>query len=292
MDLETSGLPGDRDAEIVEVGIITVDAVAPTASPVFETLSGLVRPRYPLPLAIQRLTGLRDSDLADAPSLVQMASRVERALAGRAIVAHNAEFEQHFLSRGIARPLGDAHYLDTQDLLAVTHPDASDLRLETFTRRLLGRVEQHRALDDALDTLRILSVIAHESSLGDARYVTARRALDRFCPSSSWLALLGGPVFAVDVPAPAQFIEIGTSEHPPVPFEEEAIAAALADTKRGESCFPGYRVRKEQIDLARHFVRNLECGGTLLLEGGTGVGKSLAYLAAAIPTRRVVARSV
>jgi Rad3-related DNA helicase len=42
-------------------------------------------------------------------------------------------------------------------------------------------------------------------------------------------------------------------------------------------------VREAQIQMARQFVRLLADGGTLLLEGGTGVGKSLAYLAAAIP---------
>ena len=42
-------------------------------------------------------------------------------------------------------------------------------------------------------------------------------------------------------------------------------------------------MRAEQIELARYFIRNLADGGTLLLEGGTGVGKSFAYLAAAIP---------
>ena len=68
-----------------------------------------------------------------------------------------------------------------------------------------------------------------------------------------------------------------------MPFDEDAIAAALADAARGRRHFPGYRVREAQIRMARHFVRLLADGGTLLLEGGTGVGKSLAYLAAAIP---------
>jgi ATP-dependent DNA helicase DinG len=42
-------------------------------------------------------------------------------------------------------------------------------------------------------------------------------------------------------------------------------------------------VRDEQIRMAREFVRVCDEGGRLLLEGGTGVGKSLAYLAALIP---------
>ena len=68
-----------------------------------------------------------------------------------------------------------------------------------------------------------------------------------------------------------------------MPFEPDAIAAALADEARGRRHFPGYRVRREQIELARAFARTLAQEEVLLAEGGTGVGKSLAYLAAAIP---------
>ena len=66
-------------------------------------------------------------------------------------------------------------------------------------------------------------------------------------------------------------------------FDEAAIAAVLADEERGRRHFPGYRVREQQIQLARASYDASTDGGRLLLEGGTGVGKSLAYLAALIP---------
>jgi len=87
-------------------------------------------------------------------------------------------------------------------------------------------------------------------------------------------------------PAPEaeeRYLAIGASEEAPVPFEMGAIVAALSDEERGRRHFPGYRVRKEQIELARQFVHVLQDGGVAKLEGGTGVGKSLAYLAAVIP---------
>ncbi len=80
-----------------------------------------------------------------------------------------------------------------------------------------------------------------------------------------------------------RYLAIGASDEVPVPFEIGAISAALADAERGRRHFPGYRVRKEQIELARQFVHVLQDGGVAKLEGGTGVGKSLAYLAAVIP---------
>ncbi|MEZ4219207.1 MAG: helicase C-terminal domain-containing protein [Myxococcota bacterium] len=276
VDLETTGLPDDPASEILELGVVQLD---PGRVATFQTL---VRPRRPLPLLIQRLTGLTDDDVRDAPALADVAPAARAALAGRTIIAHNADFERTFLARGVDPSLDGAAYLDTQDLLALTHPDAPDLRLESFTRMLLRTEEHHRALDDALDTARVLSRVGAGARAGEPRYLTARRALLRYSPGSPWLALLGKDL-VVDDDLPGQFVHVGESREKPVPFDEDAIAAALADEERGRRYLPGYRARKEQIELARQFVRALGEGGALLVEGGTGVGKSLAYLAAAIP---------
>jgi ATP-dependent DNA helicase DinG len=236
-----------------------------------------------VPRAVQRLTGLTDADVAGAPEIAALAGPVAEALAGRTIVAHNADFERHFLSRFVSSELEELRYLDTQDLLAIAHPDAPDLRLETFTRHMLSSEERHRALSDALDTARVLSELAIGASRGEQRYAVAREALETFAPDSPWLPLFqGGP--ALRAPElPAQFVAIPSSDEAPVPFDEEAIAAALSDEQRGRRYFADYRVRVQQVEMARQFTRTLWGGGRLLLEGGTGVGKSLAYLAAAIP---------
>jgi ATP-dependent DNA helicase DinG len=57
----------------------------------------------------------------------------------------------------------------------------------------------------------------------------------------------------------------------------------LRDAARGARHFAGYRVRESQVELALRFAATLAGGGRVLIEGGTGIGKSLAYLAAAIP---------
>ncbi len=236
-----------------------------------------------MPRAVQRLTGLGDADVAGAPTIGTLAPAIADALAGRTVVAHNAGFERHFLSRCVSPTLEKNRYLDTQDLLAITHPDAPDLRLESFTRAMLRREERHRALADALDTLGVLSEAAAGARRGEPRYGVARGALESYAPESPWLRLLeNGPPLRVEE-ADDPFVAIPASPEAPVPFDEDAIAEALADAARGARHFPGYRVREQQVRMARAFVRILSGGGRLLLEGGTGVGKSLAYLAAAIP---------
>jgi ATP-dependent DNA helicase DinG len=286
VDLETTGLSSDAGAELLEFGAVLLEPGATR----LRTLSTLVQPSEPVPPAIVRLTGIRPEAAAAAPPIAELRPVLRAALEGRVLVAHNAAFERQFLSRFVGSGLADARYLDTQDLLAVTHPDAPDLRLETFTRDLLGSEESHRALDDALDTARVISRVAQGAADGSAddpgrsarRYAAARGALESFAPESAWLALLSKQEVSVSA-AGSPFVVVGDTHEAPVAFDEQAIAAALGDGARGRRHWPGYRVREPQIELARRFVRLLREGGTLLCEGGTGVGKSLAYLSAAIP---------
>jgi ATP-dependent DNA helicase DinG len=279
VDLETTGLSDDPEAGILEFGAVLLDPGGVEIT----TVESLVCPAGAIPRAVQRLTGLSDADVAAAPKIAELAGPIATALAGRTLIAHNADFERHFLARFVAEELGESRYLDSQDLLAISHPDAADLRLETFTRALLGSEERHRALADALDTLRVMSDAARAAAGGEHRYAVARSALETYAPEAPWLPLLASPKLPGAEPVPQQFVAIAAGDEARVPFDADAIAAALSDAERGRRYFPQYRPREEQVRMARQFVHTLSEGGTLLLEGGTGVGKSLAYLAAAIP---------
>jgi ATP-dependent DNA helicase DinG len=279
VDLETTGLEIEGGAEILEFGAVLVDPGSERVT----TLASLVKPRGALPRPVQRLTGLADADLTAAPRLEALQGELRAALTGRRVIAHNAAFERAFLAHYVAAAFADHEFLDTLDLLALTHPDAPDLRLESFTRMLFGSEERHRALDDALDTARVIAAAGAGARAGVARYAVARQALVAFAPDSPWLALLEKPEAEVEAPVFAPYVEIGESEEEPIAFDEAAIAAALADEARGRRHFARFRVREGQIELARRFAQNFDRDEILLAEGGTGVGKSLAYLSAAIP---------
>ncbi|MFB3117547.1 MAG: exonuclease domain-containing protein, partial [Myxococcota bacterium] len=279
VDLETTGLSEDPAAEILEFGAVLVEPGARSIT----TVESLVRPQRSLPLTISRLTGLTDADVTGAPTIDEISKQIELVLDGRTLIAHNADFERSFLIRFVSTALSETCYLDTQDFLAISHPDSADLRLEAFTRAMLHREERHRALSDALDTVRVMSAAAVGARAGERRYAVARSALESYAPESPWLPLFcAGAQLAAEKPY-SQYAAILPTSEKPVPFDEDAIVAVLSDVDRGRRYFPNYRVREQQLELARHFVRNLDTGGRLLLEGGTGIGKSLAYLAAAIP---------
>jgi DNA polymerase III epsilon subunit-like protein len=115
VDLETTGLSDDPEAEILEFGAVLVDPGARSIA----TVESLLRPRLPLPLTISHLTGLTDADVMDAPTIDEIAKQIESVLHERTLIAHNADFERSFLTRFVSTALGEYRYLDTQDFLAI-----------------------------------------------------------------------------------------------------------------------------------------------------------------------------
>lgn len=294
LDFETTGLDPERGAEIIEIGAVLLDA----GSTQLTTVHSLVRMQGEgrIPPAIERLTGIRDTELREAPCIDAVKSELTELLRHRVILAHNAEFEKNFLSQYVDRLFASdtfmsnglevARYLDSQDLLAITYPDTPTLRLDWFASKLLERTEKHRGLEDAIDTLCVLAQIAEGARRGETRYGVAREALQNYVPQSPWLELLPDTKsHSLSLPH-SDFVAIGETTESPVPFDADAIAAALRDLARGRRYFKNYQLREGQVELARKFVSALsgDCETKItLLEGGTGIGKSLAYLAAAIP---------
>ena len=87
VDLETTGLPESRSAEILEIAVVLLDPEASTVG----VAHSLVRPTRPIPTPITRLTDLVDADVSDAPRLEQIREDVRRVLACRTLGAPQVE---------------------------------------------------------------------------------------------------------------------------------------------------------------------------------------------------------
>ena len=66
------------------------------------------------------------------------------------------------------------------------------------------------------------------------------------------------------------------------PVDPETVAHALSPDGPLRDSIPGYEPRPGQIDMARAVTRALNGASHLMIEAGTGVGKSLAYLVPAL----------
>lgn len=283
LDFEATGLDTTGD-DLIEAGAVWIEAGTSTAK-VFNTLLHTQQELSPF---IRRLTGISQDLVASAPSIEEVAPLLDDFIADAAVVAHNAAFERAWLRRCLGRRFDTHPFLDTVELLALVYPDTPNMKLDTFCRRSLQRSERHRALDDSLDTLRVVERILAQSRDGSPAAANALDALRHYAPNNPWRVRLEGlPAASTStMGALAETITLDADGAEPVPFEADAIAARLGDKKTVRSVIPDFSNRSGQIELARR-VHDCLAGSkgksVGLTEAGTGIGKTLAYLAAAIP---------
>ena len=293
LDFEATGLDPASD-QLIEAGAIVVEP-GESFVRVFNTF---VRTTHELSPFIKRLTGISQKDVSGAPPLGIIGPALDHFIGGAPVVAHNAAFEKTWLVQAISPRFAQHPFLDTVELLALVYPDSPNMKLDTFCRDKLGRGERHRALDDALDMLRVVVNVLGESHRGSPAPANAAAALLHFYPASLWHERLHATVgvsFAetiVQAPPPVAVPDVIL---PPVPFVKSAIESRLRDVEQVRQVLPNYEFRPGQLEFFNH-VFDCFCGldGKTVAAGeaGTGIGKTLAYLAVAIPFARHTGQQV
>lgn len=183
LDTETTGLPSDPEAEIIELGIIALDfSRSPTR---LRYYSGLREPAGPLSEKIQAITGLHDHDLAgktlDYATIQALPTPVF-------IVAHNAAFDREMVERLPALNAilmeGKPTWLCSQrdyDWAADGAPSQS-LEMLAWAHHMVP--QPHRALNDAWTLLNLVNqcrgegepsylerIIDHQHQTREARFI-------------------------------------------------------------------------------------------------------------------------
>ncbi len=101
VDLETTGTDASRD-RITEIGIVCMEGARRSCE-----WSTLVNPGVAIPPEIQRLTGIDNAMVRNAPDFSTVADQLRERLDGHVFVAHNARFDYGFLKASFRR-LGSA----------------------------------------------------------------------------------------------------------------------------------------------------------------------------------------
>lgn len=148
VDTETTGLDFEND-RIIELAAVKFAHGVP-----IDTFSALLSPgdRAVSPVA-RLITGISDAELAAAPPRTDTL-RAFLAFAGDApLVAHNAEFDEHFVKRALEAeglPPVPGVWIDTLLLTRIAWPTWESHRLDSLAERLaVPRDDEHRALPDA-----------------------------------------------------------------------------------------------------------------------------------------------
>lgn len=145
LDLETTGGSAGHD-RITEIGIRFW-----RNGEVVDEWQTLLNPRMRIPPFIERLTGISNDMVANAPTFAEVADELQERLKGTVFVAHNARFDYGFVKaefRRLARPFA-AKVLCTVKLSRRLYPQYKRHNMDALIQRHgLGAVQRHRAMGD------------------------------------------------------------------------------------------------------------------------------------------------
>ena len=290
LDLETTGLEQGRDT-IIEVG-----AVKFLGTEVFDTFQSLVNPGRPIPAFVQRLTGISDSQVKRAPFFDSISDRLSDFIEDHPVIGHNVAFDLGFLSsHGL--PLNNTAY-DTWDLASVLLPRSRQYSLGYLSDFFeISHVDRHRALGDARATYQVFIELLRQAETLDSgllAYIQNLSARSRW----SIAHILAGLQSARASDGPTSFGLTGldlenlgarlgrpekrraVSTH--FSLDEEKVGNLLSGTGPFAQTFSGFEHRAEQEEMLAGVTQAIHRSRHLLVEAGTGVGKSMAYLLPAV----------
>src|SRR5690606_27800274 len=110
VDIETTGSYAAANG-ITEIAVFIHDG-----KNIIDRFETLINPLQPIPYFIQRLTGITDEMVVNAPTFEEVASQVFELLNDKIFVAHNVNFDYSFLKHQLQEC---GYSLETQKLCTV-----------------------------------------------------------------------------------------------------------------------------------------------------------------------------
>jgi len=299
LDLETTG-NGAGD-EIIQIGLVLLDEALQTV----QTYSSFVKPSIPIPPFIAQLTGIDESMVKDAPAIDDVLLEVVPLLTDAVLVAHNVNFDAGFLNQALDRsgymPFA-GRQLDTIDLLRILFPMLTTYQLGAVTE-LFGIEHQnhHRADSDAIATGELFAICLNK--LEQLPLLTLQRLASLLSDDSDDLGWFVQQIIvaremtsSIDSDTYQYFRQFAmktgdwTEEQPPrsEEWEEDEVSNWTFDqymsyiTDHIRAIIPGYEEREPQQIMFQEVQEALASDRHLLIEAGTGTGKSLGYLIPAL----------
>jgi ATP-dependent DNA helicase DinG len=285
IDLETTGLDVTQDS-IIEVGAVRLkDGV------IIDRFSQLIDPEFPIPPNITHITGIRPEDVTGKPKIESVLPKISKFVRDAPLIGHNINFDADFLNRyGL---LTTNLRIDTYELASVLLPRAPRYNLNSLTMEMGIELENaHRALGDATATALLYW------KLWEKALALPYETLHEICTAASGLNWHATPVFeaaraqlapqqpdnSVPLPSPTAIFEpYGKEDKALRPNEEiqgvdaDKVAEVLGDNGELAQAIPGYEHRPQQMQMAKAIVNAFNRSQHLMVEAGTGTGKSIAY---------------
>lgn len=309
LDIETTGLDYLRD-KIIEFGAVRYINGEPK-----ESIEFLINPGDRIPIQISNLTGITDEMLSSAASFSEISPHILDFLQEDPIVAHNIYFDLPFLEYHIRDIEGRANgkiqeyeiltqnKYDTFSLAKIYLPFQGSFSLKNLANYFaIQEGTFHRALSDAKTTatifLELVDISLHTGLIDAKKVYEIVEPLDDpikmyFYHLYSFLARgkfhIPEKLDKTSLIYTTNFYNIIGEEDIPdegklelEPVDEQEIANFFDKGGILEKSFGVFELRKAQIQMAKSIAAAFNSQQFLVVEAGTGTGKSLAYLMPAL----------
>ena len=286
LDTETTGLSAQEN-ELIEISAARLEGGA-----IAERFDTFVHPTGPIPPEIMELTHITNADVAHAPSARDAVAALADFVGGRPVVAHNATFDRTFIEHVPGGVAVSDLWIDSLALSRIALPRLASHKLASMAELFGCASVSHRACDD-VDALAGLWPILL-TALSDLPEGLVRALADMhpevawpYRPLFSYLAeeevsaapfsLAAARARVLEADASPQHVDVDELPALKVPTRDE-IERAFAPGGLVAAMYPEYEPRPEQVAMALEVRDALATGTHRVVEAGTGVGKSVAYL--------------
>ena len=279
-DTEATGAKPSVDS------LIQIAAVKMRGKEKLAEFQTFVDPGIAIPEEITELTGISDEDVKGAPDPSLAVEQFAAFVAGCDLVAHNAPFDKEIVMRQDSAGNITGEWIDTLALSRIVFPHFKAHRLRDLAQAFALHKPTHSAIDDveALAGLwRIIIAAIHNLPAGMAG------AIAEISPETDWnlrkffQQVQGSKKVDFDLRRiRRERVRIRPAKEdeetlPNFPTDEEIKQAFTKEGLAGKM-YPAYEQRSEQVEMALQVAHALRDGTCRVIEAGTGVGKSMAYL--------------
>lgn len=291
LDTETTGL-SFRKCSLIEIAAVKLQGTE-----IVDRFQTFVKPTELIPVEIVKLTGITNDDVAEAPEQEEAVAALAAFVDSAPILAHNATFDRTFIEKVKGgRKVSDL-WIDTLALSRIAFPRFKSHRLSDLAEAFGCTSVSHRAMADVealagvwhilltalLDLPEgMLSTFAdmHPGHEWQYRPIFSYLADETQDPTSCDLISVRKQLSS------ARTVQKRTdaaekNELLVAPSELE-ITQAFAQDGLVSGMYDTYEERPEQLAMAHEVAQAFGSSTHRVLEAGTGVGKSLAYLLPAV----------
>ncbi|RHS39304.1 helicase C-terminal domain-containing protein [Collinsella sp. AF08-23] len=290
LDTETTGL-SHRENELIEIA-----AARLRGREIVDRFDTFVKPSGLIPAEITELTSITNVDVAHAPSAEGAVAALTEFVGGAPVIAHNSAFDRGFIEAVSGGSEVSDIWIDSLALSRIALPRLSSHKLASMAELFGCASVSHRANADVEALCGVWRILL--CGLDDLPLGLMRRLADMH-PDVPWsyrpiFSFLAGShpdaVFSMvsarhDILAADSSSAAGSSARIDA---DELPGLNLPSREEVEACFepdglvnrmyPGYEPRVEQMQMAAEVRDALATSSHRVIEAGTGVGKSIAYL--------------